>query len=66
MNDQIAERSKFLDAMADLIKSGTAPNVPAQMMSALAKFRDLESKIQFLRDHMISDLQQTAPLYSRR
>jgi hypothetical protein len=61
VNAQIAERGRFLETIADLIQGGIAPNVPAQMMDALSKFRSLDSKLQFLRDHIISDLQQTNP-----
>jgi hypothetical protein len=60
VNAQIVERNRFLNELADLIVSGTAPALPVQIITALAKFRDLDAdKVRSLRGYLLSDLQES-------
>ena len=60
VNAQIVERNRFLNELADLIVSGTSPTLPAEIITALAKFRQLDDgKVKSLRGYMLSDLQNS-------
>jgi predicted acylesterase/phospholipase RssA len=66
VNNQITERTNFLQGIANLIQGGGGASIPPAVLTALANFRKLAGNIPFFRTNMIPDLAAAAPgLYAQ-
>ncbi len=65
VNQKIVERGKFLNDLANLVADGKVQALPRSILEALAKYRHLEARLDFLRANLVPDLASDATLFAK-